>query len=103
MKLYHGTSASKLSSILKYGLHADYSVRGRDRYIYFEEGFGGAQTWTTRKKEPIILEFHIPKKLIKTELYEYLTYYVVAEKVESKFLKKIWIWDKQKIKWINIL
>lgn len=98
MRVYHGTSRARLASILKYGLRADWKVSRE--YVYFEKTFEGAQSWTTQAKEPAVLEFDIPKRLI---VKDDMGYAVVSGKVSSEYLTGIWLWDKKKINWINII
>lgn len=98
MKLYHGTSKSRLPSILKHGLKSDYEVPRP--YVYFEDTFGGAQSWITGAKIPVVLEFDIPDKLI---VRDDMGYNVVSGKVTSDFLIGIWVWNRKKIKWVNML
>ena len=101
MILYHGTSKARLPSILEHGLKCNYDSYSRG-HVYFEKTFSGAQSWSVKWEVPVILEFDIPKKLVEVNMFGG-DICIVPTKVSSKFLKKIWIWDKKKIKWINIL
>lgn len=113
MILYHGTSKSRLNNILKFGLKEDYGKprkhggpkyirKSGGRYTWFESQFLDAVTWTLRNREPVVLEFDIPNRLVHKITYEHLTHYVVRGNVPPKYITDVYVFDTKRSKWVSV-